>query len=134
MSKHAELVEELRDKAFKMCGPTMEAVHTKTLPWKAADAIEAMEKLNNTLEKRIEECDDARDWLIERNRTLDARIADLEAALELADKMALSVYGSWGAFEWALRSEIGNTNYHCVNEKLTQYRAARATLGDSDDN
>jgi chromosome segregation ATPase len=37
-----------------------------------------------TLERRISECDDARDWLIERNRTLDARIAELEAALKKA--------------------------------------------------
>jgi hypothetical protein len=34
-----------------------------------------------TLERRISECDDARDWLIERNRTLEARIAELTAAL-----------------------------------------------------
>lgn len=34
-----------------------------------------------TLERRISECDDARDWLIERNRTLDARIAELEAVM-----------------------------------------------------
>jgi septal ring factor EnvC (AmiA/AmiB activator) len=37
-----------------------------------------------TLERRISECDDARDWLIERNRTLDARIAELEAAFDRA--------------------------------------------------
>lgn len=36
----ADLVERLRDKAFKRCGPTIEAVHTKTDEWLAADAIE----------------------------------------------------------------------------------------------
>lgn len=38
----ADLVERLRDKAFKRCGPTMEAVHTKTDEWLAADAIEEL--------------------------------------------------------------------------------------------
>jgi hypothetical protein len=37
-----DLAERLRDKAFKRCGPTMEAVHTKTDEWKAADAIDAL--------------------------------------------------------------------------------------------
>jgi hypothetical protein len=36
-----DLVERLRKKAFR--GPTMEAAHTKTLEWKAADRIEALE-------------------------------------------------------------------------------------------
>jgi hypothetical protein len=58
----------------------------------------------------------------------DARIAELEAALNLADKLAISVLGSWDAFEAALRSEIGNTNYRCVAEKVAEYRDARAAL------
>jgi hypothetical protein len=58
----------------------------------------------------------------------DARIAELEAALNLADKLAISVLGSWDAFEPALRSDIGNTNYRCVAEKVAEYRAARAAL------
>jgi hypothetical protein len=36
-----DLVERLRKKAWR--GPTMEAVHTKTLEWKAADRIEQLE-------------------------------------------------------------------------------------------
>jgi len=58
----------------------------------------------------------------------DARIAELEAALNLADKLAISVRGSWDAFEPALRSDIGNTNYRCVADKVAEYRAARAAL------
>ena len=57
-----------------------------------------------------------------------ARIAELEAALNLADKLAISVLGSWDAFEPALRSDIGNTNYRCVAEKVAEYRAARAAI------
>jgi hypothetical protein len=38
-----DLVNLLRKKAW--CGPTMEAAHTKTLEWKAADRIEQLERL-----------------------------------------------------------------------------------------
>jgi len=58
----------------------------------------------------------------------DARIAELEAALNLADKLAISVLGLWDAFEPAPRSDIGNTNYRCVAEKVAEYRAALAAL------
>lgn len=37
-----DLVEELRDRAFRMCGPTMEAIHTKSAYWRAADEIERL--------------------------------------------------------------------------------------------
>jgi hypothetical protein len=37
-----DIVETLRDKAFRRCGPTMEAVHTKHLEWIAADEIERL--------------------------------------------------------------------------------------------
>ncbi len=42
INRLTELAERLRDKAFKRCGPTMEAVHTKTDEWKAADAIDEL--------------------------------------------------------------------------------------------
>lgn len=61
---------------------------------------------------------------------LHARIAELEAALNLADKLAINVLGSWDAFEPALRSDIGNTNYRCVAEKVAEYRAARARIAE----
>ena len=69
-----------------------------------------------------------RRWAMKTIAEKDARIAELEAALNLADKLAISVLGSWDAFEPALRSDIGNTNYRCVAEKVAEYRAARAAL------
>ena len=58
-----------------------------------------------------------------------ARIAELEAVLKAGVSLALNVRGSWDAFEPLLRREIGNTNYHCVEEKSVEFlSAARAAL------
>lgn len=58
----------------------------------------------------------------------EARIAKLREALVKADKLALSVYETWGAFERALRGEIGNTNYSCIKDKLDDFREALAAI------
>ena len=63
------------------------------------------------------------------NSKLKSRIAELEAALKVGVNLALNVRGSWDAFEPLLRREIGNTNYHCVEEKSVEFlSAARAAL------
>jgi len=49
-------------------------------------------------------------------------------ALVAAERLARSVSGSWDAFERALRSEIGNTNYSCVEQKLADFRSALAAI------
>jgi len=47
-----------------------------------ADALEAQAKEIADSKEWAAKVEDANDWLIERNRTLDARIAELEAALK----------------------------------------------------
>lgn len=56
--------------------------------------------------------------------------AERDALREAAQSLARSVSGSWYAFERALRSEIGNTNYNCVAEKLARIDAALNGDGD----
>jgi hypothetical protein len=98
-----DLAERLRDKAFKRCGPTMEAIHTKTDEWKAADAIEelmaALDKANQSTKDWLSATADEKlenkrlikkvSGLIQEGLMLvgkveqrDDRIAALEAALK----------------------------------------------------
>jgi len=93
---------------------------------------QSLEKRVETQEKRISDCDEARDWLIERNRTLDARITELEAentklreALRPFAVAAKDIAEDDG-------SMFGNTCNPVMARK--DYFAARAALGDSDDN
>lgn len=44
MTDYVELVEWLRDRAFRKHGPKMEAPHIREPEWKWADAIEALTK------------------------------------------------------------------------------------------
>ena len=106
----------------------------------AADALEAQAKEIAEKDARIAELERREKhleemfhgWRDEANKA-SARIAELEAALNLADKLAINVLGSWDAFEPALRSDIGNTNYRCVAEKVAEYRAARDALKEPGD-
>jgi len=54
MTDYTDIVERLREKAFRSCGPTMEAVHTKRYEWIAADAIESLEVENKKLREALE--------------------------------------------------------------------------------
>jgi len=59
-----DIVEQLRDKAFKKCGPTMEAVHTRLIEWKAATALEAQARRIKELEAERDKANQAtKDWL-----------------------------------------------------------------------
>lgn len=70
-----DIAEQLRDIAFKKCGPTMEAVHTKLIEWKAAAALEAQARRIAELEKML-----ALSLAVDVD-ALKARIAELAAAL-----------------------------------------------------
>ena len=70
-------------------------------------------------------------------RALRAENEKLRAA---TGSLVRSLSGCWYAFEPSLRREMGNTNYHCVKEKMDEveallnFRAARAAyLGEKDD-
>ena len=70
MTDYSELVERMRAyPANKLC-------------IQVADALEAQAKEIADSKEWAAKVEDANDWLIERNRTLDARIAELEAALK----------------------------------------------------
>jgi hypothetical protein len=78
MTDYSELVKRLRSEI-----PYWRSHEQDThLMTESATALEAQAKEIALLGRRISDCDDARDWLIERNRTLDARIAELETALK----------------------------------------------------
>lgn len=79
-----ELVEALRKKAFR--GPTMEAVHLKTVEWKAADAITAQAAKLAELERERDETGTALFAEIRRYEAANARLAECER--ELADTSA----------------------------------------------
>jgi len=61
------------------------SIHGQTMI-EAADALEAQAKEIADSKEWAAKVEDANDWLIERNRTLDARIAELEAALKPLEK------------------------------------------------
>jgi hypothetical protein len=126
MTDYTDLIERLRDKAFKRCGPTMEAVHTKTDEWKSADALEAqarrIEHLHNDMKFMDGKNDELRALLENDRYTIDelrARIAELEAALrpfaDVADYTKT----------WA-ENEKAPVPIYCL-------RAARAALEKKDD-
>lgn len=64
-----DIVERLRRKVFH--GPTMEATHTKTLEWQAADMIdnqqaeiEGLRMIIKDLERHLEQAE----WIIDKYR------------------------------------------------------------------
>jgi hypothetical protein len=82
MTDYSDLVHRLR--AFRPVygWPEERAVTpTPTLGEQAAAALEAQAKEIAGSKEWAAKVEDANDWLIERNRTLEARIAELTAAL-----------------------------------------------------
>ena len=67
--------------------------------------------------------------------------AENEKLRAATGSLVRSLSGCWYAFEPSLRSEMGNTNYHCVKEKMDEVealldlRAAAAAIreGERDD-
>lgn len=98
-----DIAEQLRDIAFKKCGPTMEAVHTKLIEWKAADALEAQARRIAELEEQYANANAANLTFGEQA----ARIAELKAALK-----------PFAAAQ------------HPSDVSVSDLRAARAALGD----
>lgn len=95
-----DIAEQLRDIAFKKCGPTMEAVHTKLIEWKAAAALEAQARRIAELEKML-----AVHRLAVDVDALKARIAELEAENEELKK---AISKPWmGSARAAYRGEKG---------------------------
>ena len=127
-----DIAEQLRDIAFKKCGPTMEAVHTKLIEWKAADALEAKNR-------RIAELEEARDKAIsfvkkQTNDKIDLydeqyamrqRISELKEALRPFANLAKqeNTPTMSDAEQWFLFATAGCVTY-------TDLRAARAALGE----
>jgi len=91
MTDYSELVERMR------------AYPANRLCIQVADALEAQARDIAVLGRRISECDDARDWLIERNRTLDARIAELERE----NRRVKNIIYAYEAARAALKGERG---------------------------
>lgn len=64
----SDIVERLRRKVFR--GPTMEAVHTKTLEWEAADTITRLTAENEKLGRDYQSARDAHDKVLAENERL----------------------------------------------------------------
>ena len=64
---------------------------------------------------------------------------EIEKLRAATGSLVRSLSGTWSAFEPSLRREMGNTNYHCVKEKmdkveaLLDLRAAAAALKETGD-
>lgn len=76
----SDIVEELRRKVFR--GPTMEASHTKTVEWKAADEIERLRAENEAGLRNTLAMQNAANVLRIRAEKAEAEIERLRAALE----------------------------------------------------
>ena len=68
------------------------------------------------------------------NREILRLRAENEKLRTATGSLVRSLSGCWYAFEPSLRREMGNTNYHCVKEKMDEveallnFRAARAAI------
>lgn len=49
--------------------------------------------------------------------------AENEKLRAATGSLVRSLSGTWSAFEPSLRREMGNTNYHCVKEKMDEVEA-----------
>ena len=76
-----EIAEALRKKAF--CGPTMEAVHLRTIEWRAADALQS---LSARLAEAERERDEARNAAVESSGIAGEACIKAQAATARAER------------------------------------------------
>lgn len=100
-----DIVERLRDKAFKSCGPTMEAVHKQDIRWQAADEIERLRNENQELTKIYKDAE--KGW-----RRSDVAFLKLREALQ---KIAYGNVDRESAKKWRTDGQYSK-NDRCSHE------------------